>query len=204
MDAFVQFLRNLGLSFIPLFVAVDAIGNLPFILSLTQEDDTAERRRVIRYAMLTALALGLGFLAIGRGTLVLLGLQPSDFLVAGGLILFVLTIRHFTTGKLVELQRSNNKEMVGVVPIGTPLVVGPAVLATLLLLTPQYGVPTVVLAFVLNIVFAWLVFSQASRIARIMREPGLRAVSQIASLLLGVIAVMMVRKGLVELIATMH
>ena len=204
MDAFIQFLRNLGLSFIPLFVAVDAIGNLPFILTLTQEDDTAERRRVIRYAMLTALALGLGFLAVGRGTLVLLGLQPADFLIAGGLILFVLTIRHFTTGKLVELQGSSSKEMVGVVPIGTPLVVGPAVLATLLLLTPQYGIPTVLLAFVLNLVFAWAVFSQANRIARFMREPGLRAVSQIASLLLGVIAVMMVRKGLVELIAAMH
>ncbi len=204
MDAFIQFLRNLGLSFIPLFVAVDAIGNLPFILTLTQEDDTAERRRVIRYAMLTALALGLGFLAVGRGTLVLLGLQPADFLIAGGLILFVLTIRHFTTGKLVELQGSSSKEMVGVVPIGTPLVVGPAVLATLLLLTPQYGILTVLLAFVLNLVFAWVVFSQASRIARFMREPGLRAVSQIASLLLGVIAVMMVRKGLVELIATTH
>ena len=94
--------------------------------------------------------------------------------------------------------------MVGVVPIGTPLVVGPAVLATLLLLTPQYGIPTVLLALVLNLVFAWVVFSQASRIVRVLREPGLKAVSQIASLLLGVIAVMMVRKGLVELIATMH
>jgi multiple antibiotic resistance protein len=204
MDALLQFLRNLGLSFVPLFVAVDALGNLPFILTLTQGDDTAERRRVIRYAMLTALALGLGFLAIGRTILVLLGLQSSDFLIAGGLILFVLTIRHFTTGKLVELQGSGSKEMVGVVPIGTPLVVGPAVLATLLLLTPQYGLPTVLLALVLNLVFAWMVFSQGSRIARIMHEPGLKAVSQIASLLLGVIAVMMVRKGLVELIATMH
>lgn len=203
MDAFIQFLRDLGLSFIPLLVAVDAIGNLPFILTLTQEDDTAERKRVIRYAMLTAFVLGIGFLAIGRVTLVLLGLQSSDFLIAGGLILFVLTIRHFTTGKLVELQGGSNKEMVGVVPIGTPLVVGPAVLATLLLLIPEYGIPAVLLAFVLNLVFAWVVFSQASSITRIMREPGLRAVSQVASLLLGVIAVMMVRKGLVELIAAM-
>lgn len=204
MDAFALFLKNLALCFIPLFVAVDAIGNLPFVLSLTQDEDAAERKNIIRYAMLTALGLGLGFLAIGRGLLVVLGLQPADFLVAGGLILFVLTIRHFTTGKLVELQgNEKTKEIIGVVPIGTPLVVGPAVLATLLLLTSQYGIPTVLLAFVLNLVAAWIIFSQASRIARVMREPGLRAVSQIASLLLGVIAVMMVRKGVVELIAGM-
>lgn len=201
MNVISEFLRDLGLSFIPLFVAVDAIGNLPFVLSLTQGEDTAERRRVIRYAMLTALALGLGFLAIGRGMLVVLGLKPADFLVAGGLILFVLTIRHFTTGKLVELQGGSGKEIIGVVPIGTPLVVGPAVLTTLLLLTPEYGIPVVLVAFVLNLIFAWLVFTQAERIARFMREPGLRAVSQIASLLLAVIAVMMVRKGLVELLS---
>ena len=200
MNAISEFLRDLGLSFIPLFVAVDAIGNLPFILTLTQGENTAERRHVIRYAMLTALALGLGFLAIGRGVLVVLGLTPADFLVAGGLILFVLTIRHFTTGKLVALHGSGAKEMIGVVPIGTPLVVGPAVLTTLLLLTPEYGIPTVLLAFVLNLAFAWLVFTQADGIARFMREPGLRAVSQIASLLLAVIAVMMVRKGLMELL----
>lgn len=202
MDALAQFFKNLALSFIPLFVAVDAIGNLPFILSLTKEQNASERRRAIGYAMFTALVLGLGFLAIGRATLVVLGLQPADFLVAGGLILFVLTIRHFTTGKLVELQGTEStKDLIGVVPIGTPLVVGPAVLATLLLLTPQYGVLIVLLALVLNLIFAWVIFSQANRIVRILREPGLRAVSQIASLLLGVIAVMMVRKGLLELIA---
>ncbi len=205
MDVILQFLKNFSLSFIPLFVAVDAIGTLPFILSLTQGEDAVERQRVISYAMITALGLGVGFLVIGRIALTLLGLQPADFLVAGGIILFVLTIRHFTTGKLVELQPgTSTKEIIGVVPIGTPLVVGPAVLATLLLLTPQYGIPTVLLAFVLNLSFAWLVFSQANRIARFMREPGLRAVSQIASLLLGVIAVMMVRKGIVDLIAAMH
>ena len=205
MDAIIQFLRNVGFSFIPLFVAVDAIGNLPFVLSLTQEDADEERRRVIRYAMLTAFALGVGFIAVGRITLVALGLQTADFLIAGGIILFVLTIRHFTTGKLVELQGpGTNKEFIGVVPIGTPLVVGPAVLTTLLLLTPEYGIPAALTAFVLNLLVSWIVFLQASRISRIMREPGLRAVSQVASLLLGVIAVMMVRRGLVEFLSTLN
>ena len=200
MTAAAEFLRDLGLSFIPLFIAVDAIGNLPFILSLTRDELPAERSRVIRYAMLTALALGLGFIAIGRGIFFVLGIEVADFLIAGGLVLFIFTIRHFTTGKIVELQAGGAKEMVGVVPIGTPLVVGPAVLTTLLLLTQQYHIIPVLLAFVVNLAFSWLVFAQAERIARVLREPGLRAVAQIASLLLAVIAVMMVRKGFLQLL----
>lgn len=200
MSAVTDFLRDFALSFIPLFIAVDAIGVLPFILALTREQTAAERTRVLRYAMFTAFALGLGFIVVGRAIFLILGVEVADFLVAGGIVLFVLSVRHFTTGKIVELQPSAAKEIIGVVPIGTPLVVGPAVLTTLLLLTQQYAFFAVLLAFLLNLAVGWIVFSQAGNIARFMREPGLRATSQIASLLLAVIAVMMVRRGLMQIL----
>lgn len=199
-SSFLNFIKDVGLSFIPLFIAVDAIGLLPFILSLTQDMNPAERPRTIRYAMFTGFVLGLVFVGIGKGIFFVLGIAIGDFLIAGGLVLLVLAIRHLITGKLVELQTSVSKEMIGVVPIGTPLVVGPAVLTTLLLLTQQYSVLAVVLSFLLNLAFAWLVFAQANRVARLLREQGLRASSQIASLLLAAIAVMMIRKGLTEVI----
>jgi multiple antibiotic resistance protein len=198
MSAMVDFFKDLGLSLIPIFVAMDAIGTLPFILSLTQDMSLSERPKVIRYAMLTAFGLGLGFIGIGKGVFSALGIEIEDFLVAGGVLLLVLAIRHLMTGKLVELQPSVSKEIVGVVPIGTPLVVGPAVLTTLLLLIQQYSVLAVLFSFLLNLAFAWLVFAQANRVAALLREPGLRAASQIASLLLAAIAVMMIRKGVVE------
>ncbi|HEX73708.1 MAG TPA: MarC family protein [Dehalococcoidia bacterium] len=200
IESILTFFKDVGVSFIPLFIAIDAIGILPFILSLTQDMNPAERPRTIRYAMLTAFALGLVFIGIGKGIFFVLGIAIGDFLVAGGLILLVLAIRHLITGKFIELQPSVSKEMIGVVPIGTPLVVGPAVLTTLLLLTQQYSLGAVILSFVLNLVFAWLVFSQANRVVRLLREQGLRASSQIASLLLAAIAVMMIRQGLTEIL----
>ena len=199
-SAILAFLKDAGLSFIPLFIAIDAIGVLPFILSLTEDMIPTKRQRTIRYAMLTAFILGLAFIGIGEGIFFLLGIAVGDFLVAGGIILLVLAIRHLITGKFVELRPSVSREMIWVVPIGTPLVVGPAVLTTLLLLTQQYYLPAVILAFVLNLAFAWLVFAQANRVARLLREQGLRAASQIASLLLAAIAVMMIRKGLIEVL----
>lgn len=195
-----NFVKDLGLSFIPLFVAVDALGILPFILSLTADMTMAERPKVIRNALLIALALGFGFIGIGKGAFLVLGIEIADFLVAGGLILLVLAIRHLITGRFVELKKGISKEIVGFVPIGTPLIAGPAVLTTLLLLVEQYSLPVVVLSFVLNMGFAWLVFAQANRVARLLRERGLRAASQIASLLLAAIAVMMIRKGIIQIL----
>ena len=193
------FFQQIGLSFVPILVAMDAIGVLPFVLSLTQDMQPPQRTRTVRLALLTGLGLGLGFIAIGKGVFLALGIEVEDFLVAGGAILFVLAIRHLVSGKMVEVQ--TGEEMVAVVPLGTPLVVGPAVLATLLVLIDQYNVFAVLISFVLNLVVAWLCFSQANRIARFLRTGGLRALSQIASLLLAAIAVMMIRRGIMGLIA---
>ena len=159
-----------------------------------------ERSKALHYALITAFALGLIFVGIGRGIFFLMGIEMADFMVAGGLILIVLSIRHLMTGKMVELQTTSSKETIGIVPIGTPLVVGPAVLTMLLILTERYSIPIVLAAFVLNLLFAWIVFAQANRVARLLREPGLRAASQIASLLLAAIAVMMIREGIAQML----
>lgn len=193
-----EILRDLGLTFIPLFVAMDPIGILPFVISLTGDMAPTQRSKTVRHAMLTALALGLIFIGIGKGVFSLLNISMADFLVAGGIILLVLAVRYLMTGKLVEFQPMLGGDMIGVVPIGTPLVVGPAVLTTLLLLTDRFPLWIPIVAFILNLLLAWLVFSQANRVVRILRREGVGAISQIASLLLAAIAVMMIRQGLVE------
>jgi multiple antibiotic resistance protein len=139
----------------------------------------------------------LGFLALGTFIFSVLGIGSSDFLIAGGIILLALSIKEIITGKLMEV--TPGERMLGVVPIGTPLVAGPAALTTILVLTGEYGVVAVVLAFVLNMVVAWLVFTQANRIARFLGTGGLLAAAKIASLLLAAIAVRMIRQGILEI-----
>ena len=84
MAAFLAILEDIGLSFITIFVAIDAVGILPFILSLTQDITPNERSKVVQYALITAFVLGLVFIAIGRGVFFLLGIEMADFMVAGG------------------------------------------------------------------------------------------------------------------------
>ena len=195
MEKVLQILQEFGLTFVPLFVAMDAIGVLPILVPLTQDMKAKGRNRTVRLAVITALGLGLGFVAIGKGIFLFLGIEVSDFLVAGGLILFLLAAKDLITGKMMEAQASVGADMLGGVPIGTPLVVGPAVLTTLLILTDQYSIVIVIISFIVNLAIAWLLFAQANRVVAFLGQGGVRATSKIVSLFLAAIAIKMIRQG---------
>jgi multiple antibiotic resistance protein len=132
-------------------------------------------------------------LFLGRWILDLLGISVGAFAVAGGLILLVLSIRYILTGHIVEVIK---EEMVAVVPIGTPLTVGPATITTLLILATQFPIYLVLISFALNIAVAWMVFMLSGWFVRVLGQGGIKAVSKVFSLLLAAIAVTMIIDGL--------
>ncbi len=154
---------------------------------------TPERRKMIHVATVTATIVGLIFLFFGQLLLRAMSISVGSFAIAGGLILLALSIKHMTTGRMIELIK---EEMVAVVPIGTPLTVGPATITTLLLLATQYPVYMVLVSFALNMVIAWAIFMVGGQIARFLGQGGLKAVSRVFSLLLAAIAVTMIIRGL--------
>ena len=200
MEKFLQILQDFGLTFVPLFVAMDAIGVLPILIPLTQDMIARERKRVVRLAVLTALGLGLGFVVIGKGIFLFLGIEVVDFMVAGGLILFLLAAKDLITGKMVDAQASAGHETIGVVPLGTPLVVGPAVLTTLLILVDLYSIYIVIASFIINLAIGWLLFAQANRVVSFLGQGGVRATSKIVSLFLAAIAIKMIRQGVLGML----
>ena len=181
------------LTFVPLFIVIDALGILPFVISLSEGMSTHERRKMIHVATMTATIVGLAFLFLGQFILNVLGISVGSFAIAGGIILLVLSIKYMTTGRMVEIIK---EEMVAVVPIGTPLTVGPATITTLLLLAAQFPLYMVLLSFALNLLITWVIFLQSSYIVRFMGQSGLKAWSRVFSLLLAAIAVSMIIRGL--------
>jgi multiple antibiotic resistance protein len=186
-------LKNVLLAFIPLFVAVDAIGVLPIFVSLTEGLEKNERTKVIIQSMITASGLAIGFILVGKIVFKLLGITMGDFMIAGGAILFCLAITDIINP--VKKRRIPGKEL-GAVPIGTPLIVGPAVLTTSLVIISQYGLIPTMVSVITNILVAGLVFFLSSKLIGFLGEAGSKALSKITSLLLAAIAVMLIRKGL--------
>jgi multiple antibiotic resistance protein len=192
--------ESIVLAFIPLFVAVDPLGMLPVFLSLTGGMDGAGRRTVARQAVLTALLVSLGFLVAGKFIFRVLHITSGDFLVAGGAILFVLAIRDLTAMETEVHVRSGT---VGVVPLGTPLIAGPAVLTTSLVMVDTYGWFPTLVAVVLNLLIAGVVFSAAEVVVKVVGQTGLRIISKIVALFLAAIGVLMVRMGLMEFLGAL-
>ena len=198
MDGFHQILTQLislriFLPFIPLFVAFNVLGILPIFVSLTSEMAQFERKRVIRQSILTGFLASIGFLGAGKSVFALLGIAVSDFQIAGGILLFIISIVDII---FPEKTRTFPKETMGVVPIGIPLIVGPAVLTLLLIIVHTYGFISTILCLVLNFLVVWLVFGQSRSIMRLMKEGGAKGIGKISSLLLAAFAIMMIRKGL--------
>jgi len=70
---------NFIMSFIPLFVAFDAIGILPIYMSLTQDMDSNVKKKVLTHSIITATAITVIFLFVGKGIFMILGITISDF-----------------------------------------------------------------------------------------------------------------------------
>lgn len=188
------------LTFVPLFVVLDAPGNLPMVVSLTEGMTSKEKLRVINVAIITAVLVGLAFLFFGLFLLKAMGISVGAFAVAGGIILMVLSVKYMTTGHMVD---SSREEMIAVVPIGTPLLTGPATITTLIFLNTQFPTYMVLLSFALNMLIAWIIFVAGDKIIGFLGQGGIKAVSKVFSLLLAAIAVDLIIKGL-NLLSILH
>jgi multiple antibiotic resistance protein len=188
------------LCFVPLFVAVDPIGILPLYVSLTAEFTPWQRRQVNIQSLATATVVAVGFLFLGQWVLGLLEITIGDFMVAGGGLLFVLAVSDMLPATAKE-PRGVDPASIGAVPLGVPLTIGPAALATVILLANRYGRWPAVLALVANLMLVGLAFSFSQTIERLLGRIGTRTVSKIMGLVLAAFAVKMIRAGVAAILA---
>lgn len=191
-------MNEFWLCFVPLFVAVDAIGTLPIFMGLSEGLPPRRVTRVLTESIITAIAVAMAFLLGGSWILQLLGITVADFMVAGGVLLFVMALQDML-GYDKRRRRLDATDL-GAVPLGVPLISGPAVLTTGLLLMKQHGIGPTSAALVVNVLLAGVLFRFSERVNHVLGRTGARVLSKIAALLLAAIAVMLVRKGLVQIV----
>jgi len=186
-------LKVLPNTFIPLFVAMDVFMIIPIFISLTENMSHDQRPVVVKESIFTGLVVSISFVALGEGIFRILGITGDDFKIAGGIVLLV-----FAVLDLIRAGEQRRKPLgkMGVVPIGVPLIVGPAVLTTTLVLVDHYGILPTIISLLLNLLIVWVSLSHAERLIKIIGKGGVMGLSKIMALLLASIAVMMIRLGI--------
>ena len=188
------------LAFIPVFIAIDVVGILPIFMSLVDGIEKPRKTKIINQSVITALSVSIGFLALGKFVFSVLGIEIYDFKMAGGLLLLVFAINDLLFS---EKGKRTATQTMGVVPLGIPLVVGPAVLTSIIVTVDTYGYIPTITSLAVNLVIVWIVFLKSNFIYRLMGEGGSKAFAKVASLLLAAIAVMMVRRGFMDMMLYM-
>lgn len=190
-------MEQFGLAFIPLFVAFDGAGLLPLFWALVQRLGPAERRRAVTEAVVTALLVAIAFLFVSRFVFALMGLTLADVMIAGGAILIVLCLRELV---LPETLREGSYPNPGVVPLGVPLLTGPAVLTTILLVRDRCGWSPTLAALAANLTLVWVMLRGANWLMPFLGREGTQVISKISNLILTAFGVMLIRHGVLALL----
>ena len=185
-------LKQFLLAFIPVFVATDPIGLVAIFMGLGTSSSSEHRQRQAFLGILTGLIVAVGFIFLGKIIFAALGITVADFQVAGGLILLVLAVRELVA--LGPHDRGGGDEF-GVVPLGMPLIAGPALLTALLILVDSVGLLFTIASLLVNLALVAVALCNAELFARWMGRQGLRGVSKIIALLLAAIAISLIRRG---------
>jgi multiple antibiotic resistance protein len=185
------------LVFIPLFVAIDPLGLVPIFLAVTDGMDARRRRRTSFEAVASASVICIGFMFLGDAIFRFLGISVNDFRIAGGVILLVLAVLDIV---LAGKPAMSPDEMVGVVPLGMPMIAGPASLTSVLVLSAQFGKSWTALSLAINLLLLLGVLLASDRIARMLGRYTLGAMSKLVMVLLAAIAVNYIRVGITEVL----
>ncbi|MCS6786698.1 MAG: NAAT family transporter [Thiobacillaceae bacterium] len=196
---------------VSLFAIVDPIGSIPLYLSATQGWPAERRARTARAAALTVFAV-LGLAAFsGVSLLHFFGISLASFSVGGGLLLLLLSISMLQARSSPlrqteeEAQEAIERESVGVVPLGVPLLAGPGAITQVILASHNTGAGLGLhnLALLLPIaavaLSVWVIFRAALPLSRRLGPTGTHLVTRLMGLIIAAISVEMIARGLSEL-----
>ncbi len=180
-----------------LFLIMDPLGNLPIVLSILKHIDPKRRRIVLIRELLFALLILMLFLFAGQSIMDFLHVQPETLSISGGIILFIIAIKMIfpSAGSITGLAAG---EEPFIVPLATPLIAGPTVIATLLLLSSQN--PSQLLELSAAVMLAWggtfIILLFNGFFHKILGERGLKAIERLMGLLLVMISTQMFLDGI--------
>jgi len=187
-------LADLAATIISLGVIMNALPILPVILNVTGELPKPERRSLTNRALVAGAAVGLVIAIAGPGLFRALGITVNDLRIGGGVVLMV-----FAVHDLLFSRQKRKEELPpdpAIVPLGIPLLMGPATMTALAVLVESYATWIVLVAFLVNVAINWLVLNWGPRLFDRLGVGAVRALGKVYGLVLVALASSMLRAGI--------
>ncbi len=169
-----------------LFAVIDVICSIPVIIGLRQKAGTLNARR----ASLVSMCIMVGFLFIGEPILHLIGIEVSDFAIAGSFVLFFLSLEMILG---IRLYKDEIPTTASVMPLASPLIAGTGTLTTLLSLRAEYSIVNILIGIVINVFIVYIVLRNISLLEKLLGVGGVAILRKVFGIVLLAIAVKLFR-----------
>ncbi len=194
MDSFIS-------SVITLALVMDGFGNIPLFITALKKVAPERRTFVIFRELMIALAIMVFFLFCGKWFLRAFGIHSYSLSIAGGIILFLISINLvFSTDDSGTSAKNDPKDEPFIVPLAIPLVAGPAALSMVLILAAQHSkmitLGAVACASVINMAILMCSFP----LSKLLGQRGLTAIERLTGMILILMSVDMVLAGISEFV----
>jgi multiple antibiotic resistance protein len=181
-----------------LFFIFDPFASLPIFISLTKTFDDREKTASANKAILVAGVLFVIFSLIGQPLLDAFGITIDGFRIAGGIVLLLMSIEIIFGLSITKPGQTN----VAWVIVATPILTGPGVIATAILLTSIAGVLTTLIAGAVALVVTWVLMRNSVRIVKFLGQNVIEISSKIIGLLIAAVSIEYVLQGATDWIKT--
>lgn len=186
---------------VTLFLIMDPLGNIPLFLSILSQVPPERRRFVLARELVIALGLMLIFLFSGPTLLKVLGLSTEAVSISGGIILMIIAIRMIFPSRGGPMGDDIDDSEPLIVPLATPMIAGPSILATLVLLAESQ--PERSVEWLYALLAAWaisaVILMSSQSFYRILGKRGLKAIERLMGMILISISVQMLINGIGQL-----
>jgi multiple antibiotic resistance protein len=182
---------------VTLFFIMDPLGNIPIFNAVLAKCNSARRARIVVRELCLALLILFGFLFAGNSILKFLGLSQSSLNIAGGVLLFIISLRMIfpRSGAVDDIEGGDEPFLV---PLAVPLVAGPSTIAMLLLLSS--GQPNRLPEWSVALFLAWAgttaLLIASPILLRVFGDRGSRALERLMGMILVILATQMLLNGI--------
>jgi multiple antibiotic resistance protein len=181
-------------SSISLFIVINPIGSITLFISMTENMNVFERKVVSKNIIITAAALLITFGLVGTQLLSLFGVEIFSFMIAGGILLFIISMELLTYGMWRFVSTVSTD--IGVVPLAFPLLTGPGAITSVIISLQTYGYLCTFVAIALALVATYIILRSKDRIYHILGRRGLIVITRVLAIFLAAIAIQYVIQGI--------
>jgi multiple antibiotic resistance protein len=179
-----------------IFAILNPISVLPTFLSITDEMDPDERHRIVRNSSITVLIIAIALAIGGNFILSLFSVGIPGLQIGGGVLLMVIAAEML--GGLPRTKSLESNEEIAVVPIATPLLVGPGTMTTIIVLSATIPILVLIMSILIVTALTFVILRYSEILVRVLGSNGTRALGRFMTIIIAAFAAQLIYAGASE------